>query len=143
MHQQHPQPQPAAAEPRLLDAYLLQQFRSQGHQDHHAYPRQEFIMRYLSSSAHAAERRPGVVLLVVMAMLALFASLALSFVFYADAEATSTQLAMQSQVKPVADVDPETLAAYFLGQLLYDSNNTESQLRGWSLARSIYGYNPA
>ncbi len=34
------------------------------------------------------ENRSGIVLLVVMAMLALFATVALSFVFYAEAEAT-------------------------------------------------------
>ena len=56
-------------------------------------------MRYSSTSLQPTSRRPGVVLLVVMAMLALFASLALSFVFYADAEAVSAKLAAKALVK--------------------------------------------
>src|SRR5437773_4865944 len=83
-------------------------------------------------------RRRGMVLLVVMAMLALFASTALAFVFYADAEAVSAKSARESLVKDQADIDTELLAAYFLNQLIYDTDNVYSALRGWSLARSIY-----
>src|SRR5258708_1555725 len=99
-------------------------------------------MLYRSSSLVAA-RRPGVVLLVVMALLALFATVGLSFVFYADAEAEAVRLGNRALVKDMPDVDPEDLAAYFLNQLIYDTNNPYSSMRGWSLARSIYGYNPA
>lgn len=96
-------------------------------------------MRTISSRMDT--RRRGVVLLVVMAMLALFASLALSFVFYADAEAVASQLQCDSMAQPRPDIDPELLAAYFLGQLIYDTDNPYSALRGWSLARSMYGHN--
>ena len=99
-------------------------------------------MRYVSSSGHPLDRRPGVVLLVVMAMLALFASLALSFVFYADAEAIAARLSMDSMVRLQADVDPETLAGSLLAQLLYPTENTNSALRGWDMARGVYGYLP-
>ena len=51
--------------------------------------------------------RPGVVLLVVMALLALFASVGLSFVFYADAEAVAARYMEQSLVKSEPEVDPE------------------------------------
>lgn len=99
-------------------------------------------MLYRSSSISSVNRRPGVVLLVVLALLALFASVGLSFVFYADAEAVAANLYKQSLVKDEPEVDPEVLAAYFLNQLLYPTNNPYSAMRGWDLARSMYGYNP-
>src|SRR5262249_40365666 len=37
------------------------------------------------------------------------------------------------------DMDPELLLAYFLGQLIYDTDNPQSALRGHSLARNMYG----
>src|SRR4051812_10700416 len=94
------------------------------------------------NSSRQALRRRGVVLLVVMAMLSLFASLGLSFVFYADAEAQASRLNSSALVAEQPDIEPEVLAAYFLGQFIYDTDNTNSAMRGWSLARSIYGYNP-
>lgn len=97
-------------------------------------------MRITSTRANA-ERR-GVVLLVVMAMLALFASLALSFVFYADSEAVSAEAFRSAVTLDQPDVDRELLASYFLSQFLYDTDNVYSAMRGWSLARSLYGYNP-
>ena len=95
------------------------------------------------SSSLIAARRPGVVLLVVMALLALFATVGLSFVFYADGEAVAAKLGAQALVKEMPEVDPEDLASFFLNQMIYDTNNQYSAARGWSLARSIYGYNPA
>jgi hypothetical protein len=78
-----------------------------------------------------------------MAMLALFATVALSFVFYAETEATSSRLASQGEAAARADVDPEMLLAYFLNQFIFDTDNIYSAMRGHSLARNIYGYNPA
>lgn len=98
-------------------------------------------MRYVRPS-RAADRRPGVVLLVVIAMLALFASVALSFVFYAESVASSAQLGRQAQTQRTVDLDPEQLLAYFLSQLIYDTENVHSSLRGYSLARTMYGHNP-
>jgi hypothetical protein len=99
-------------------------------------------MRYQSSNARPTGRRNGMVLLVVMAMLALFASVAISFVFYADSEAEAARLARQAQEKDQADIDPELLASYFLNQLIYPTDNIYSALRGWDMATSIYGNNP-
>src|SRR6516162_636521 len=98
-------------------------------------------MRYESPNARATGRRSGMVLLVVMAMLALFASVAISFVFYADSEAEAARLARQAQDKDQADIDPELLASYFLNQLIYPTDNVYSALRGWDLATGIYGNN--
>lgn len=82
------------------------------------------------------------VLLVVVSMLSLFSAVALGFVFYADAEATASAAAKVSVSRDHADVDPEVLAAYFLAQMIYPTENIYSSLRGHELARSIYGYNP-
>jgi hypothetical protein len=78
-----------------------------------------------------------------MAMLALFASLAISFVFYADSEAVTSELYLNSMAQTQPDIDKEVLAAYFLSQLIYDTDNPYSAMRGWGLARSMYGYNPS
>ena len=88
-------------------------------------------------------KRRGVVLLVVLAMLALFAALALSFVLYADAEAVAAGYALQAQQRAEPDADPELLLAYFLNQLLFDTKDDElgvaSALRGHSLMRTMWG----
>ncbi len=96
------------------------------------------------------QRRRGVVLLVVMALLALFAAVGLAFVFYADAEATAAQWFREagSVAQQQADYDHEALLNYFLGQLIYDADDmsvagVSSAMRGHGLARNMYGYNSA
>lgn len=90
-------------------------------------------------------RRQGVILLVVVSMLTLFAIVGLSFVMYAESEAKGSlyQREAQSEFRP--DVDPDMLAAFALGQLIYDVPDDEtgvySAMRGHSLARSMYGQN--
>jgi hypothetical protein len=77
-------------------------------------------------------------------MLTLFAVVGLTFVFYADSEATSSRTFREAGVKAKADVDPELAFSFFLSQLIYDANNTDgvySALRGHSLARLMYGFN--
>ena len=69
-----------------------------------------------------------------MAMLALFASVAISFVFYAESEAEAAHLARLALEKDQAEIDPELLAAYFLNQLLYPTDNVYSAMRGWEFA---------
>jgi hypothetical protein len=84
------------------------------------------------------------ILMIVLAMLTLFAILGLSFVLYAESEAVSARLEREAQVASQADIAPDGLLNYFLGQFLYDTNNTTgvySAMRGHSLARSLYGYN--
>lgn len=67
----------------------------------------------------ARSYRRGVVLLVVIALLALFAAMALSFVFYAQSNATATGHFVQAQTLSRADIEPELLLRYFLSQLIY------------------------
>src|SRR5262245_13484395 len=93
----------------------------------------------------APRPRRGTVLLVVLAMLTLFAAVGVAFVYYADAQAQAARLHREAQGAGRPGVDPELLLAFFLGQLLYDVPDDEpgiySALRGHSLARSMYGWN--
>src|SRR4051794_5752267 len=94
---------------------------------------------------NSSTARRGIILLVVLAMLTLFAVVAISFVLYADAQATSARIAREAESLDLPDVDPELLLSQFLGQLIYDVADDEtgvySGLRGHSLGRSMYGYN--
>ncbi len=94
------------------------------------------------ASRRTGRGRPGMVLLIVIAMLALFAGVALGAVFYAESAATSSSLTRQGLDLTQPDADPELLLSYFLGQLIYDTDNVNSSMRGHSLARTMYGYNP-
>jgi hypothetical protein len=84
-------------------------------------------------------------LVVVLALLTLFALLALSFAYYADQQAASARYFREAGSADRADVDPELLFTYFLGQLLYDCpddlRGVSSGLRGHSLSRSLLGMN--
>ncbi len=89
------------------------------------------------------ERRRGVILMVVLILLTLFAIVGLSFALYASSEAQVAQLIREAEVQPRPDAEPELLASFFLGQLIYDTDDFTgvfSALRGHSLARSMYGY---
>jgi hypothetical protein len=95
-----------------------------------------------------AERR-GVILLVVIVLLTLFAILGIAFVYYAEAQADVSGIYRDAQsvgVTPVADVPPGQLLDEFLRQLIYDvpddATGVNSALRGHSLARTMYGWDP-
>src|SRR5216683_909679 len=89
--------------------------------------------------------RRGVILIVVLLMLTLFAILGLTFVLYADSEATSARIAREAETAQRVDLEPELAFSYFLGQLLYDCLDDErgaySALRGHGLLRNMYGLN--
>jgi hypothetical protein len=95
----------------------------------------------------AAPSRRGIILLVVVALLTLFAIVGLSFVLYAESEAKASQANREAESGTRPDGDPELLLSYFLGQLLYDVPDpvpgnewgAYSALRGHSLARLMYG----
>jgi hypothetical protein len=99
---------------------------------------------YRTSHAEPVSRR-GVILLVVLAMLTLFAIVGLGFVLYADAEARASQVFRDAQSFRRPDMEPELAFSYFLGQLLYDCLDDDtgvySALRGHSLLRNLYGLN--
>jgi hypothetical protein len=98
-----------------------------------------------------------VILLVVVVLLTLFAIVGLTFVLYAESQATSSRVARETETLFRADEDPDTLLGFFLNQLIYDVNDIDqnsannpnpgvgvySALRGHSLARSMYGWTGA
>jgi CHASE1-domain containing sensor protein len=59
--------------------------------------------------------RPGVILLVVITLLTLFAVVGLAFVLYAQSEANAARLAREAETLTRPDADPEQLLGYFLG----------------------------
>src|SRR6266480_4527723 len=94
-----------------------------------------------------ATERKGVILLVVISLLTLFAIVALSFLLYANAEANASKLFREAEANDIAQagVAPEKLFNFFLRQFIYDvpddSTGVYSAIRGHSLGRSMYGYN--
>ncbi len=91
------------------------------------------------------ETRPGVILVVVLSLLGLFAVVALTFVLYADSAASAARANRDSETTLRANAEPELLLSYFLGQMIYDVKDDDtgvySALRGHSLARTMYGLN--
>lgn len=98
---------------------------------------------YRSQHQNSTDARRGVILMVVLALLTLFAIVGLSFVFYAQAAADASRAAKDADALRYPDESPDKLMAFFLSQLIYDCDDTEgvySALRGHSLARSMYGF---
>jgi len=93
-----------------------------------------------------AQSRRGVILLVVLSLLTLFAVVGISFVLYADAEAEASRIFREAAANPtVPDMDPEQALALVMAQLVYgvpdDASGVFSALRGHDFARLIYGLN--
>ena len=87
------------------------------------------------SSRHVNGRR-GVVLIVVLAMLGLLAVIGVTFATYSNqAQIASRRFIANTK----ANVDPDSMLNYALEQLINDSNNRLSSLRGHSLKRDMYG----
>ena len=76
-------------------------------------------------------------------MLALFAALGLSFVYYAESQALTARASVGAMQARHADFDPEFLLGHFLNQLLFDVKDDPagvySAMRGHSLMRSMWG----
>src|SRR5438105_14116252 len=83
--------------------------------------------------------RDGVVLLVVISLLVLFALVGIAFVVYAESQANTSRIWREGEALEQPDMDPELLLSAFLGQLLYDTDNPLSALRGHGLVRNMYG----
>jgi hypothetical protein len=93
----------------------------------------------MRSRPQAAASRRGVVLLIVISLLVLFALVGIAFVIYAESQANTARIWREGETAQRPDMDPELLLSYFLGQLVYDTDNPFSALRGHSLARTMYG----
>ncbi len=94
------------------------------------------IRRTEIAGSHPVSRRRGVVLVVVLAMLGLLAVIGVSFATYSNqAQIASRRFVANTK----ANVDPDSLLNYAMEQLINDSNNRLSALRGHSLKRDMYG----
>lgn len=93
-----------------------------------------------------APRRRGTILIVVLALLALFAVIGLSFVLYAGSEATSSRIYREAQDIATAQPNPdgELAAIAALGDIIYDklddTSGMYSAIRGHGIARDMYGW---
>jgi hypothetical protein len=98
-------------------------------------------------------RRRAIILLVVLAMLTLFAIVGVTFVLYSESLATSARIARESETPTDGGVDltpymdPYQAMSLVLGQLNYDVNDDAtgvySAMRGHTFARTIFGWNDA
>src|SRR5262245_30853145 len=116
---------------------------------------------YLQQDRQTVERRRGVILLVVLALLTLFAVVGVSFVLYSQRQADAARVYREAQLVPWG-VPPDGLLDEFLRQWIYDVEDLPplgqtvvpgptyaqpgdpgitSSLRGLSLARTMFGHN--
>jgi hypothetical protein len=89
---------------------------------------------------HPGHSRRGVVLLVVLALLTLFAVVAVTFVFYSEQESVSARLFKDTEhrFRP----DPDLPLVYVLNQLIFGTDNSRSALRWNDLLSNMYGVSP-
>ncbi len=90
-------------------------------------------------ATHRSQLRSGVVLIVVLGMLAVLALIGVAFVtFSAEEEQSSNRFTVGFQT-PRADLPPDVLFLEALSQIVADTDNPLSNLRGQSLLRDMYG----
>jgi hypothetical protein len=101
----------------------------------------------LPRNSTTSEARRGVILMVVLALLTLFAIVGLSFVLYAQAEADASRIFREDKTLRQLRESPDRMWSFALSKLIYDEDDNPtygspgiySAIRGHSLARSMYG----
>src|SRR5438874_932078 len=92
---------------------------------------------------HRSAPRKGVILIVVLSMLTLFAIVGITFVLVANSQAESARLGKAGENNDRPDIDPELAFSLFLSQMIYDVQDDDigiqSGIRGHSFARTMYG----
>ncbi len=88
----------------------------------------------LTSSSSRANRR-GIVLVLVLGMLGLLALVGITFATFAGQARVNNRNYMLSLLRPQAD----ELLDFALAQLITDTNDVRSAIRGHSLARDMFG----
>jgi len=98
---------------------------------------------YVVSTKRTHPAHRGVILLVVLLLLTIFATLGLTLVLMTESYANSSRIGREAENLTRPDFEPELAFALFMGQFLYDvDDNTgpNSALRGHSLARTMYSW---
>src|SRR5262245_28615279 len=80
-------------------------------------------------------RRRGVVLVLILAMLGLLALIGVTFATFSG----QTQVGANFFAQALAQPDPESVMDFALAQLINDTDNPLSAIRGHSLKRDMYG----
>src|SRR5215470_5858752 len=96
---------------------------------------------------HAEDRRRAVILMVVLALLTLFAIVGITFVFYAQknhsASVNFREGLQRATIPSAPDIPGDYLLNYSLAQLIFDTddspNGVQSGMRGHSFARTMWG----
>ncbi len=88
-----------------------------------------------ASSPGPRARRRGIVLVLVLGMLGLLALIGVTFATFAGQSLINSRNFNQGVARP----QPEALMDYALAQLINDTNNPLSALRGHSILRDMYG----
>lgn len=91
----------------------------------------------LQHSSAFASRRRGIVLLVVLAMMTLFASVAVAFVYFS--EGATVEMTLRKEGEQLNRPDPDILFSFALSQIVHDSGSLNSALRTHSLLTNMYG----
>src|SRR4051794_20072833 len=99
---------------------------------------QEVFSMLLSRLPSRLQRR-GVVLILILGMLGLLALIGVTFATFSGQARVNARNFVQSQFTP----DSAELMDYALSQLIEDTANPQSALRGHSLMRDMYGNDAA
>ena len=89
----------------------------------------------IDTNGGSAAGRRGIVLILVLGMLSLLALVGIVFFTLCTRARTGSKQFMQSLLRPV----PEDLMYFGLSQLVWDTSNPVSAIRGHSLLRDMYG----
>jgi large repetitive protein len=87
------------------------------------------------TTSRSRMRRRGIVLVLVLAMLGLLALVAVTFATFANQARMNNKSFMNSLLQPQAD----ELIDFALAQLITDTNDRRSVIRGHSMARDMFG----
>jgi hypothetical protein len=90
-------------------------------------------------SAVGTSRSRGVVLIVILGMLAVLALIGIAFTTYSAQEETSSRNFQMKFQNPRVDLDPNVVFVEAINQLINDTNNPHSAVRGHSLMRRMVG----
>ena len=95
--------------------------------------------RKRNSTAQRSNGRNGIVLLVVIAMLALFATVGLTFVYYSESVAFSARINRIGVTSELRDIPPDRIMSQTLSQILFGTEDQVSKFYGTSLGQNMYG----